>query len=188
MAGKREPCKISDELFGIIRNFLDENLTVPKPELLCQNSLKSKSGAPAAGRRAVQFMGVCEARPAYHDEAAPDIVFDLDESFSEMVLRKIDEKGMKDSECYKKAHLDRKLFSKIRSNKLYQPSKSTAVSLAIALELPLPEANDLLMKAGYALSHSSKFDVIIEYFITNGIYDIYEINDALFSFDQPVLG
>jgi hypothetical protein len=91
-------------------------------------------------------------------------------------------------DVYKKANLDRKLFSKLRGNIKYAPSKQTAIALAIALELNLDETKDLLARAGYALSPCSRFDLIVSYFIKKGNHNIFEINQALFAFDEDLLG
>lgn len=112
----------------------------------------------------------------------------LDESFAATVLRLIDERGLTDVQVYKRANMSRQLFAKIRKDDNYRPAKRTACALAIALELSYADACDLLARAGFAFSHSSKADVIVEYFLINGVYDIFKVNEALYAFDQPLLG
>lgn len=132
----------------------------------------------------------CVSQPSMYGEpeALKQRLKELDEPFSDTLLRVIREKGRTEVEVYKKANLDRKHFSKIRTGNGYLPSKKTIVALAIALELDLGKTEWLLGLAGYSFSHASKFDVIVEYFLTEKIYDIFTINEVLFSYDQQLLG
>lgn len=187
----RNSFQLSKERMADIAEFIDQwyvdarfrpNRRDIFAEAMCMPSM---SPAPRQSKQTL-----CQEKSAVFSMNASleDLVNQVDESFSQMLLRKIDEKGITDAQCYKKANIDRKLFSKIRKDTHYKPSKVTAIAFAIALELSLEETRDLLQKAGFALSHSSKFDIIIEYFLCRGIYDIYEINQSLFAFDQVLLG
>jgi O-acetyl-ADP-ribose deacetylase (regulator of RNase III) len=129
-----------------------------------------------------------DAYPLEQSRSLQDAVDALDESFTDRLLRLIDESGKSDPEVYKGANMDRKLFSKIRKGNGYQPSKSTAIALAVSLELNLDDTLDLLKTAGYTLSQSNYFDVIVNFFIENEVYDIFVINEALFAYEQKLLG
>ena len=111
----------------------------------------------------------------------------VDEPFSTTLLALIGRKGLSDTDVYKRAHMSRQLFSRIRGDAAYRPAKKTVLALSIAMQLSLEEMRDLLERAGFALSRSSKRDVIVEYFVTNGIYDLFAINEALYEFDQPLI-
>lgn len=143
---------------------------------------------PAAERIRYASSAGFDGSGSYGKSELERIVAQTDASFSETLLRWIDEAGLKDAQVYKRAHISRQHFSKIRSNPDYRPTKATALALAIALELDLEHTIDLIGRAGYALTGSSKFDLIVRYFIERGIYDIDTINDLLYEFDQPLLG
>ncbi len=180
---------LSDKLFKSIETYIDDNYVEKRTARQRRNrddevihQIREMDSADAGG----YFEEILSAPSAPRD--LDDVVNHIGETFSEMLFRLIDERGKSDPEIYKRANLDRKLFSKIRSNLNYKPSKNTALALAVALELNLDQTADLLRRAGFALSPSSRFDLIVEYFINEGNFNIFEINEALFAFDESLLG
>lgn len=186
--------QISGKLFADIAEYIDdhyvdEHTDSRRERLRRLNRLESK--ASRVCEDATQDFMAAPCAPmsmSIVGGSLDDMLDELDAGFSETLLKLIDRTGKKDSEIYKKANVDRKLFSKIRNNPDYRPSKTTAIAFAIALELDLEETKDFIARAGFALSRSSKFDVIIEYFIKQKNYDVFAINEVLFAFDQSLLG
>ena len=178
----RTAFEISEALLGDIDTYIDEHYIDEKALTIRSNRRQTNAN------RLEEVFSDIDAYSSAASDRLDDLFDHLDESFASALFRLIDQKGLKDPDVYKKANLDRKHFSKIRSNVHYVPRKPTAVALALALKLNLSETENLLRKAGLALSSSSKFDVLITYFITHRMYDIDQVNEVLFHYDQPILG
>ncbi len=193
----RTSYEFSRKLFAEIREFIDDEYPEDHGSDYTSASVSFSASvrrAPASGRRV--FEESCETpapmqcpRSSIGGRSLHEYMKSMDKSFAFKLFDLIDARGMTDVECYKKANIDKKTFSKIKCNpNTYKPSKQTAVAFAIALKLNLDETQDLLASAGLTLSRSFTFDKIIRYFIQKGVYDIFEINEALFEFDQTLLG
>ena len=192
--------KLSEKLFHGVASYIDEHFVD-----LCEQAAVTENLRKFRRRCRTERMKVCEDSAVLEPEflsmapmapamAAPkelsleDSLKEADAGFSETLLSLIDKTGKKDSEIYKKACISKQHFSKIRNNPHYQPTKPTAIAFALALELNLEETHDLIGRAGFTLSKSSKFDLIIRYFIEHKEYNVVAVNVALYEFDQPLLG
>ena len=182
--------KLSEKLFQSVASYIDQHYV--------DAWQMATYGAPVENRRSIrrrreidrcETMAMRECAPcASKVMSLEDMLKQADAGFTETLLKLIDQTGKKDSEVYKKANISKQHFSKIRNNPAYKPTKPTAIALALALELDLEATKDLIGRAGYALTNSSKFDLIIRYFIEQGNYNVVEINMALYEFDQNLLG
>lgn len=194
----RGAVRVSKSLWEKIEEYIDDHYVEEKDECFFGDAsnrefrLRGYPCPQAPARPPMVILPEESPHPMAFPQAAPrkleDLISQLEETFSQMLLRLIDERGLKDSYVYKRANIDRRHFSKIRNDVHYAPNKKTVLAFAIALELSLDETKDLLMRAGFAFSRSSKFDVILCFFIENQKYDIFEINETLFAYGEPVLG
>jgi len=207
----REAVELSEKLFRAVSSFISDTYVFAREleehelsadQISDEEDLRAIKAARFRARRLRQSYDVREAESIAHpmaiagmpvsgmarEDALMQLLRETDAGFSETLLKLIDRTGKKDSEIYRKANVDRRLFSKIRNNPDYQPTKATALAFALALELDLAETRDLIGRAGFTLSHSSYFDIIVEFFIRERNYDVFELNEVLFKFDQPLIG
>lgn len=178
--------KLSEKLFQNVADYIGEHYIDAHKAALRTVPEDRRRNTEVLARRAFGAMPLCSTAPKA--ASLEDMLKQTDAGFTETLLDLIDRSGKRDSEIYKKANISKQHFSKIRNNPNYRPTKATALAFAIALELDIAQTKDLIGRAGYALTNSSKFDVIIRYFIEQGNYNIVEINIALYEFDQGLLG
>ena len=198
---KADAYRLSKDLIQSIANYIDQNyvdscekMAYGVAEEIRRNRIRRCRDMEICERAVLRESLPCTPMAAPKAEPKPkaasleDMLKQADAGFTETLLKLIDQTGKKDSEIYKKALLTKQHFSKIRNNPNYKPTKPTAIALALALELDLKATKDLIGRAGYALTNSSKFDLIIRYFIEQGNYNVVEINIALYEFDQILIG
>ena len=192
----RTAFQLSEKLFQRVASYIDQNY-VDIHEMVNHRRVRQYALRRGTDRRAAELCETsaamdeiypCAPKEASKAMSLEDMLKQTDAGFAERLLDLIDKTGKKDSEIYNRANVSRQHFSKIRNNPDYKPTKPTAVAFAIALELDLEQTKDLIGRAGYALTNSSKFDVIIRFFIESGNYNMMDINTALFEFDQALLG
>ncbi len=190
----RASFQLSEQRYRSIQSYIDDRAVFATETLYAIrfDSMPPSPAMPVAAKMPAPCGSIrptsSQHSPAPSNKALEQMLQRAGEGFTQRLLRLIDERGMTDPEVYQRANLDRRLFSKIRSNRDYRPAKNTALALAVALRLNLDETADLLRRAGYALSPSSRADLIVEYFLREENYDIFEINEALFAFDESLLG
>ena len=183
----RKAFELSEKLVGDIEEYIDEHRIAELHEAEYGIWYGSERWGRPEQNKASAILGA----PLFPDVTGmslDEVLESSEDTFQQRLFKLIEESGMDDVTVYKKANIDRKVFSRIRCKEDYKPTKKTAVACAIALQLDMPAMLDLLSRAGIAFSPSSKFDLIITYFVTNKVYDIYEINAALFKYGQPILG